>query len=153
MTELENLRGKLSLFGQRAGLPPKAIWIINLVLDELFTNIVSYGCEDRGNDTVRFTISRIGDDLFIKMEDTCIPFNPLTSEPPDMTCGLAERCIGGIGLHLVRQMMDHLQYRRHRNTNILEMKKSLSDKCAGRETEMDVVKPDQKTKGKKGKAD
>ncbi|MFZ5571453.1 MAG: ATP-binding protein [Thermodesulfobacteriota bacterium] len=144
LNELERLRRRLHGFGRRAGLPPKAVWMINLVLDELFTNIISHGCGNCGEKTVRFSLSRSGDDLAIKIEDNGIPFNPLSCEAPDVSCGLTERSIGGMGLHLVKHMMDHLHYRRCRDTNILEMKKSLLAECAGKGTKQNATRTGRK---------
>ncbi len=131
MKELDALHRKITEFGRRTGLPAKSVLEINLALDELFTNLVSYGCAEGNEHFVRFSITLKADDLFIKMEDTGTAFNPLACIPPDLTCCLTERAIGGMGIHLVRHVMNHLAYRRCGKVNILEMKKCLAGLACG----------------------
>jgi serine/threonine-protein kinase RsbW len=58
----------------------------------------------------------------VEVEDDGRPFNPLEAPPPDIGKPLAEREVGGLGIHLVRKMMDELEYRRENDKNLLILK-------------------------------
>jgi serine/threonine-protein kinase RsbW len=62
----------------------------------------------------------------VEVEDDGQPFNPLEAPEADTTKPLEERTLGGLGIHLVRKLMDDLEYRRHEGKNLLVMKKRLS---------------------------
>jgi anti-sigma regulatory factor (Ser/Thr protein kinase) len=95
---------------------------INVVVDEIFANISSYAYNPAvGGVTVR--IKADANDITIEFEDSGIPYNPLSNAPPDVTLDGEQREIGGLGIHLVRNMMDSVGYRRDGNKNIMTIKK------------------------------
>ncbi|MFH1152776.1 MAG: ATP-binding protein [Pseudomonadota bacterium] len=100
---------------------------INLIVEELFTNIVSHGIDDGREHDIDIRFSWTDTDLTIRIEDDGKPFNPITVEVPDTTCCLNNRCIGGLGIHLVRHFMDAFNYVRKKGKNIMILKKILSD--------------------------
>ena len=59
------------------------------------------------------------------MEDCGIPFNPVEAEAPDLQSGLEERAIGGMGIHIVKNIMDDIKYERKGDKNILTLTKRL----------------------------
>lgn len=96
---------------------------VNIVLDELLSNIVKYGFDDEKEHTIRVTLELFGRKLVITFEDDGIPFNPFQKTPPDLTKPIEEREIGGLGIHLVRNLMDEFSYKRDVNRNIVTMVK------------------------------
>jgi anti-sigma regulatory factor (Ser/Thr protein kinase) len=64
-------------------------------------------------------------DIEIEIKDDGRPFNPLEAPPPDMGKPLAAKQVGGLGIHLVREMMDELEYRRENDKNLLILKGNL----------------------------
>ena len=60
-------------------------------------------------------------DMTITIIDDGVPFNPLPTQPPDTQCGVEKRKVGGLGIHLVKQLMDHLNYRREKGLNIVTL--------------------------------
>jgi serine/threonine-protein kinase RsbW len=125
ISELETMRIKLEQFKTKADIPEKAILEVNLILDELFTNIVSCGFRDMDEHWVEMTISREGKMLTLCVRDDGVPFNPLAIAPPDTSCPVNERRIGGIGIHLVKRLSDEMTYRRFKARNIITLKKKL----------------------------
>jgi anti-sigma regulatory factor (Ser/Thr protein kinase) len=111
---------------------------INLSIEELFTNIVTHGIDDTREHEIRIRFSWTDTELTIRIEDDGKPFNPITMAVPDTDCCLANRCIGGLGIHLVRHFMDAVNYMRKRGKNIMTLKKSLAEQESGKAQETPV---------------
>ena len=126
LSELKILNQQLNKFGQISGLSEACITDINICLDELFTNIVSYGFADDQEHKIRFKINFDNKVLIFKIEDDGVPFNPLKKKDPEIPADLMDARIGGLGIHIVRKLMDEIHYIRKRGRNSLTMKKYLS---------------------------
>jgi anti-sigma regulatory factor (Ser/Thr protein kinase) len=130
LSELNTLSRQLQAFGKSTELSEDSISEVNICLDELFTNIVSYGCEDNLEPPIIFTLTLINDELTIKVEDEGIPFNPLTVKNPEVMDDLNNIQIGGLGVYIVKELMDDICYKRYRGKNHLTLKKQIQkDKC------------------------
>jgi anti-sigma regulatory factor (Ser/Thr protein kinase) len=127
LSELDALCQKLEKFGQSMGLSQKCIFEANLALDELFTNIISYGFDDKNEHTIRITISFQNDELVFNIEDDGIPFNPTEVESPDLECTIEECRIGGLGIHLAKNLMDEVCYQRCNDKNVLTLRKNIKN--------------------------
>ena len=127
LSELDALCQKLEKFGQSMGLSQKCIFEANLALDELFTNIISYGFDDKTEHTIRITIFLQNDELVFNIEDDGIPFNPTEAESPDLECSIEECRIGGLGIHLAKNLMDEVCYQRCNDKNILTLRKNIKN--------------------------
>jgi anti-sigma regulatory factor (Ser/Thr protein kinase) len=123
LSELETLCQYLNKFGQATGLSEACITDINICLDELFTNIVSYGFVDGLEHIVRFSINLDDGVLTLNIEDDGIPFNPLEKKDPEIPADLIDVRIGGLGIHIVRKLMDNIRYKRERGKNKMTLKK------------------------------
>ena len=123
--ELENLSRIIAHFCEINGLSKKNTFELNLVLDEIFTNIVSYGFDDQQEHRINIDIRVINGALTVRIEDDGIPFDPTTAPKDDLTCPIENRKIGGIGLHLINRIMNRVIYRRKKDKNILVLKKYL----------------------------
>ena len=87
----------------------KTAFCINLVAEELFTNLVRHNVG--GGDEITVTIERRGDRIHLELIDTDVdPFDPETAEVPPVDAGIEERRPGGLGIYLVRKMVDDLDY-------------------------------------------
>ena len=95
---------------------------ILLAADEIFTNIASYAYGE-GSGEVEIALTINDDSITIIFTDSGIPFNPLSLQSPDITRGIDERKIGGLGIHLVREIMDAVSYLRKDGKNILTIEK------------------------------
>ena len=123
LSELETLCQHLHKFGQVTGLSEACITDINICLDELFTNTISYGFEDDLEHIIRFTINLDNNVLTLNIEDEGIPFNPLEKKDPEIPADLIDVRIGGLGIHIVRKLMDDIRYERKHGKNKLTLKK------------------------------
>ena len=127
LTELDRLREDLESIGKSFGMSKKGIFQTNLALEEIFTNIVSYGYTDKEAHWIKITVWDQNGILNICDEDDGIPFNPVEENAPDLNCPIEDRRIGGLGCHFMRCFMDDADYKRIGDKNILTMKKSLEE--------------------------
>ena len=123
LSELKALCRHLNNFGQIHGLSKTLISEINICLEELFTNIVLYGFKDDLEHIIRFKINRNANVLILNIEDNGIPFNPLVVKDSKIPADLDNTEIGGLGLHIVKKLMDDIRYERIRGKNRLTLKK------------------------------
>jgi anti-sigma regulatory factor (Ser/Thr protein kinase) len=128
LSELATLCERMEGVGQSLGLSRRCLFEVNLALDELFTNIISYGFQDQSEHLIRVHLSADGDVLTVVIEDDGVAFNPLERIPPDLPCTIDECKVGGLGIHLVRNLMDAVAYERRGGTNVLTLKKTI-EKC------------------------
>lgn len=121
--ETERLCDRLLSFGEEMGLTPKTINAVNVAVEELFTNIVSYGFGDDEDHEVTVTVRYEDGVLWVRMEDDGVAFDPLGVGDPDLKCPLEKSRIGGLGIFLARKLMDDFAYERKGGKNIIHMKK------------------------------
>ena len=94
-----------------------------LCLEEYIVNLISYGYEDTTPHQVQIDLVRIADGLYSEVFDDGREFDPLNVEPVDLDVPLADRPIGGLGVHLIRNLMDDLRYERIADRNRFAMTK------------------------------
>lgn len=124
-SEIQRLSQIVTQFGEVNNLSPKVLFAINLALEEILANIISYGYEDSYEHQINIGAFLEDDELILKVEDDGRPFNPLEAPEPDINKSLEDRQIGGLGIHLVKNLMDGLEYRRKGGKNLLVMKKKV----------------------------
>jgi serine/threonine-protein kinase RsbW len=126
LSEVARLSRLVEAFGEAEGLGPEAVFSMNLALDEVVTNVIRYAHDDDGRQhpiVVRLALEQ--GVLTAQVEDDGRAFNPLEAPPPDTAASIDERPIGGLGIHLVRAVMNSVEYRREDGRNVLTMKKKL----------------------------
>jgi anti-sigma regulatory factor (Ser/Thr protein kinase) len=125
LSELKALRQHLNNYGKVIGLSEACLFDINVCLDEIFTNIVSYGFTDESAHLITFTVKAIGDELIIDVEDDGVPFNPLEVKDPMVPEDLVHLKIGGLGIHIVKKLMNKVCYKREQGKNKLTLNKCI----------------------------
>jgi sigma-B regulation protein RsbU (phosphoserine phosphatase) len=125
LSELAVLSRSIEEFGSGCGMSGAEVFELNLALEELIVNAISYGYDDDLSHQIRVRMSRNGDLLSVTLEDDGRKFNPLEVPIPDIGAPLEERQTGGLGVHLARNMMDSMDYARDQGTNRLRMTKRL----------------------------
>ena len=120
---LQYIQGSVEELGQREDWPDSLTFKVNLVLEELGLNILSYGGpEPDKNPEIEIVLISEDDSLTIEVVDDGLPFNPLhDADVPDVEAMLGDRPIGGLGVHLVKTLMDDLSYDRADGRNHLKM--------------------------------
>lgn len=100
---------------------------IRLSIEEAVENVVRYAYEDgHGWIEVGTDLDKDGLMLTIVLRDAGVPFNPLAKDDPDITLGVDDREIGGLGIFLCKNLMDDINYNYSEGCNVLTMKKKLN---------------------------
>jgi anti-sigma regulatory factor (Ser/Thr protein kinase) len=96
-----------------------------LAIEEHLTNILSYGYEPGATPHVVIRMETDAEWLRVQVEDNGKPYDPLATPPVDTSIPLEEKPIGGLGVHLMRQVMDELSFAREAGKNVIRMGKRL----------------------------
>ncbi len=109
-------------------LPASAVTDMQVALDEVLANIVSYAHPDgSAHDDPRASHRDPGSVLEAEVEDDGQPFDPLTVPAPDLSAPLADRQVGGLGIHFVKRLMSEVRYARVGDRNRLVLRRRLDD--------------------------
>ncbi len=123
--EVERLNRLVRHFGELHEIPGRTLYAVNLALDELVTNAILYGFESAADQQILVRVETSGNQLIATVEDNGREFDPLAHPIPDLTAPLEERQLGGLGVHLVRSLMDKVEYRREGAKNMLTISKRI----------------------------
>ena len=126
LDELEKVAVSVDAFGAQHGIPASASNDINVALDELLNNIVSYGYPDGSGGSITIELRYQPGELCAEIRDQGIAFDPLAAGPPDLSGDVETRRIGGLGILFVKELMDDVSYARVGNENRLLMKKRIA---------------------------
>ena len=121
---LENLRdfvSKAKSCALNAGLSTKQADSVELAVEEVFVNICNHASKDGSPLTARLECRDDGDSVRFVISDKGLPFNPLAHPEPDIDAPIEERDVGGLGILLVKNMMDDTRYERRGDENILTL--------------------------------
>lgn len=125
LSEISKLHQELENFGQKCGLSPRTLFELDLILEEVLANVIAYAYGDNQQHEIVVQADLRDDKLVIEIEDDGRPFNPLQVPPPDLERPLAQRSVGGLGLHLVRELTSSIEYDRKDGKNRLVMKQTI----------------------------
>ena len=121
VNEVPMLGEWMEVTGEQLGLPMAAVFQLNLALEEAFVNVVDYAYPGKNGMPVQLNMDGTGETLTFTLIDEGEPFAPTTLDEPDTSLSAEERPIGGLGVFLVKQIMDEVRYERQGNRNILTM--------------------------------
>ena len=119
--QLSILADELDILGNSWGLSKETILNMNLVLEELISNIIFYSYRDDSDHEITTIFSFDGQIIQIRIEDDGIEFNPLEVKMPDIDEPLETREVGGLGIFFVRELTKSINYQRINNKNILTL--------------------------------
>lgn len=122
LDELTRLSEALEAFCEQHGVPPGAVMALNLSLEEAVTNVINYGF-DGGEHVIDVELAAVDGAIEATIRDDGKEYNPLLREDPDVNAPLEERRVGGLGVLLVKRLMDEVAYERAGGRNILTMRK------------------------------
>jgi serine/threonine-protein kinase RsbW len=124
--ELTRLEPFTADFAGAAGLSDKDLFAMQIVVEELVTNVIDYGEVPAGEQAARVELETGGGVLTIVITDRGRAYNPLLREEPDMTLPAEKRPIGGLGVHFCKKLTDTQHYTRVDGHNVLTLTKKLT---------------------------
>lgn len=124
---LAHLAKAIEALGDDEGWDPALIFQVDLVLEEIVQNVIAYGYPDGRDGEVVVSIEATDGVLRLQVEDDGDAFDPLGLPVPDLEASIADRKIGGLGIHFARTLTDVQNYRRVNGRNCVELIKRFSD--------------------------
>jgi len=127
LKELAVIAERVDEFCGKREISPTVAYQVNVSIDELLTNTISYGFADGAQREIRIDLSIDGDRLVVRIEDDARQFDLTETDPTkaDTNSALEERTPGGLGIFLVHQMMDSVSYSRENNKNVVVLGKKV----------------------------
>ena len=125
IAEIEKVVDFVDRFGAAHAIPQGVTNDLNLCLDELLNNTISYGYEDQGPHSIAIDLSLANNLLIAKIQDDAIPFDPCQAAFTAPDAPLQSRKVGGLGIHFVKTLIDELGYMRVGRHNVVTITKKL----------------------------
>jgi anti-sigma regulatory factor (Ser/Thr protein kinase) len=109
-------------FIEARGVGQRAVYLANLTIEEMGTNIIKYGYDDTAVHEILLRLEIHPDTLLLVLEDDGHEFNPLKAPQPDLDLPVEERVPGGLGIHLIRKLVEQMDYTRCGGRNRLTVR-------------------------------
>ncbi|MDO8608280.1 MAG: SpoIIE family protein phosphatase [Phaeospirillum sp.] len=128
VAELDRLANIVDDFVEKHLLPEKLAFNLNVCLDELITNIISYGYDDNAPHDIEVNFRYDGHELVTSIIDDAKEYDPFIQAPePDLDLDVDDRPIGGLGVFLVKEFMDGTEYRHDAGHNTTTLRKTIGE--------------------------
>ena len=114
-------------FAEREALPAPVRRSLQIALDEFLYNTINHGFAGRTSGEVTVQAAAGRGRVSVTLTDDGAAFDPLAAATPDTALSVEERAIGGLGIHLVRKMMDEVSYHRRDGRNVVVLVKLLAE--------------------------
>lgn len=121
--ETRKLHGFLADYCRGQALPEPLVFDFEVILEELFTNVIKYGGVKSGQECCTIELIHSKNALTLLFTDNGAPFNPLDRDEVDTSMPIGDRPIGGLGIHFIKKLTDSRHYERKGDTNILTLVK------------------------------
>lgn len=125
ISEIAQLEPYVDKLADAYGISPDVLFQLNLALDEALANSINYAYPEGTTGTVVLEAEAEDKMLVLRLIDHGTPFDPTLKGDVDTTLSVEQRPIGGLGIFLIKQMMDEVTYTRVDDMNILTMKKQI----------------------------
>ena len=127
MAELEKVSQFIDEIGEELGLSMELIMNLNLVMEEMVVNVISYAYPEDTDAEIELLAKSDANELTLVLSDQGKEFDPTTKKDSDMSVNPAERELGGMGIYIVKNLMNKVTYQRLEGRNLLTMTKSIND--------------------------
>jgi anti-sigma regulatory factor (Ser/Thr protein kinase) len=128
LQHLEQLIDFVSNYARELGVEQKRIGEIQVAVEEALVNVINYAYGEEEGDVEVVCRFDDKDNLVVEIIDAGSPFDLLSLQDPDISLDISERKIGGLGIYLIKRLMDHAEHRREDNRNILKLTVSIKQK-------------------------
>jgi sigma-B regulation protein RsbU (phosphoserine phosphatase) len=125
--EIDRALMALNEFSDRYDLPQDVRNDVGVVLDDLLNNVITYAFEDQEDHLIEVTLAADKQRLIVTVSDDGVEFDPFLRSEPDIESDIEDRQVGGLGIHLVRNLMDDLSYRRIDGRNVTTLMKRMGE--------------------------
>jgi serine/threonine-protein kinase RsbW len=122
---MTQIRGFLERFAAERAIVADDSARVLIAVEELVTNVVRHGY-DAGPGAIRMTLRLDGARLAIELRDDARPFDPFAQAAPDLDAPIEQRRVGGLGLPIIKSLMDRTQYRRDGAYNVVEISRPVA---------------------------
>lgn len=126
LEEIERCLMAFNAYAEQQAIGDPVRRSLDLVLDEFLNNVISYAFDDDGEHEIVVRVELGSDRITLSIEDDGKPFDPFARPAPDTTLSLEDRAIGGLGIHLVEELMDDVAYERKSDRNMSVLSKNLT---------------------------
>lgn len=126
ISEISKLAVFIDELGEEMNLTPELIFNLNLVLEEAVSNVILYAYGEEKHKEISLMTNMSDGNLVFVLTDSGKEFDPTKVPDADITLSAEEREIGGLGIFLIRQIMDKVDYQRIGEKNVLTMRKQLN---------------------------
>ena len=128
LDEMDNIAAFIEDVGESIGMSPSLVMSLNLALEEAIANVVMYAYpNEEGKHKIILNAVFENGELVFTLIDSGVPFDPTKAPKADITLSAQDRPIGGLGIFLIRKIMNEISYQRVNNENHLIMKKRISE--------------------------
>lgn len=121
LPEIATVTGAMEDFARSRDLPEAIRWRFHLALEELLRNVISHAYPDKAEHAIEVTLDCDDTHMTAAITDDGIPFNPLNIAAPELSEALEERVVGGLGIHLARNVVDTLTYEWRDSRNVVTL--------------------------------
>lgn len=125
ITEINRLEKFIEEIGEAFSLKPDMVFNLNLVLEEAVANVINYAYPQGEKQSIYLSASLHDNSIVLVLTDTGKEFDPTMAPEADITLSAEERPIGGLGIFLIRQIMNEVKYERIEGKNVLTLEKKL----------------------------
>ena len=125
ISEISKLNEFVEAIGNEFSLSPEVIFNVNLVLEEAVVNVINYAYPKEEHERIFLSAKLQNDSIVLMLTDTGKEFDPTLAPEADVTLSAEDRQIGGLGIFLIRQIMNEVKYERLEGKNILTLEKKL----------------------------
>ena len=123
--EINRLHSFIEEVGEAFALPMKTVMNLNLVLEEAVTNLIMYAYPKEEHEYIHLTAKEQEGKLIFILTDSGKAFDPTQAPDADITLSADDRQIGGLGIFLIRKIMNEVKYERIDGKNVLTLEKEL----------------------------
>jgi anti-sigma regulatory factor (Ser/Thr protein kinase) len=125
ISEINKLSQFIDEIGEEFSLTPDIIFNLNLVLEEAVVNIINYAYPKEEHQSIFLSAKLQDGSIVFVLTDTGKEFDPTMAPEADITLSAEDRPIGGLGIFLIRQIMNQVKYERIEGKNVLTLEKKL----------------------------
>ena len=125
ISEIARLYEFVEEIGNEFSLSPEVVFNLTLVLEEAVVNIINYAYPKEDHESIYLSAKLHNDSIMLVLTDTGKEFDPTMAPEADITLSADERPIGGLGIFLIRQIMNEVKYERIEGKNVLTLEKKL----------------------------